>query len=207
MQRGPLPLCRTNPISGLPFGGSTSTPPAWASVSTESWLRGSRLLGCEPLSRRGTCPEPKGGDGVHACLGCATTTPPWRYIWDTTAMLSVLTITWHPLSEGRKWISARKTALSSRQFMCQEWNSPVQIPHAGPRPSLSRMHPSWPFGDGESRPFWLHSGEKGDPAILKGCESSGGSCGADPWKFHPTKERPHVEQPQGQHRGGYGHEA
>ncbi len=46
-------------------------------------------------------------------------------------MLSILTITWHPLSEGRKWISARKIALSSRQFMCQERNSPVQTQHAG----------------------------------------------------------------------------
>ncbi len=74
-QRGPLPLCSTNPKSGLLFNGSTSTLPTWASVSTESRLRGSRLPGREPLSRRGTCPEPKGGDGVHACLGCATVNP------------------------------------------------------------------------------------------------------------------------------------
>ncbi len=68
-------FCRTNPNSGLLFDGSTSTPPTWASVSKESWLRGSRLLGCEPLSRRGTCPEPKGGDGVHTWLGCMTMNP------------------------------------------------------------------------------------------------------------------------------------
>ncbi len=57
--------------------------------------------------------------------------PPWRFMWDTTTMLSVLTFTWHLLRRGRKWISARKTALSFRQFMCQERNSPVQKPCAG----------------------------------------------------------------------------
>ncbi len=61
--------------SGLPFGRSTSTLPTWASVLTESRLRSSRLLGREPFSKRGTCPEPKGGDGVHACFECATVNP------------------------------------------------------------------------------------------------------------------------------------
>ncbi len=72
--------------------------------------------------------------------------PTWWFIWDTTAMLSVLTITWHPLSEGRKCIIARKTALSSRLFMCQEKNSPVQTPHAdlssktAPKPVWEAFH-------------------------------------------------------------------
>ncbi len=124
-------LCQTIPKSGLTFGGSRSTPPTWASVSTESRLRGSRLLGREPLSRRGTCPESKGGYDVHVLFRVHDCEPPWRFIWDTTAMLSILTITWHPLSEGRKWISARKTALSSRKFMYKERNTPVQTLHAG----------------------------------------------------------------------------
>ncbi len=64
--------------------------------------------------------------------------------------------------------------------MCLERNSPIQIPHAlctrRPRSSLS-IRPSWPFGDGESHPFWLHSGEKGGFAILKRHERN---C-AIPW--------------------------
>ncbi len=62
---------------------------------------------------------------VHNCE------PPWRFMWDATAMLSVLTITWCFPTTGRKWIKARKTALSFKQFMCQERNSPVHSPCAG----------------------------------------------------------------------------
>ncbi len=76
MQRGPLPLCQTNPKSGLLFDGSISTTPTWASVSTESRLQGLRLPEHETLTRRGICPESKGGDSVHACLGCATVNLP-----------------------------------------------------------------------------------------------------------------------------------
>ncbi len=54
--------------------------------------------------------------------------PPWRFMWDTTAILSVLTIIWCSPRTGRKCIKVRKTALSSRQFMCQERNSPVHSP-------------------------------------------------------------------------------
>ncbi len=57
--------------------------------------------------------------------------PPWCFMWDTTAMLSVLTMIWCLRRKGRKYIKARKTALSSRQFMCQERNSPVHSPLAG----------------------------------------------------------------------------
>ncbi len=57
--------------------------------------------------------------------------PPWWFKWDTTAMLSVLTIIWCFPRTGRKCIKARKTALSSRQFMCQERNSPLHSPRAG----------------------------------------------------------------------------
>ncbi len=52
-------------------------------------------------------------------------------MWDTTAILSVLTIIWCFPRTGRKCFKARKTALSSRQFMCQERNSPVHSPRAG----------------------------------------------------------------------------
>ncbi len=57
--------------------------------------------------------------------------PPWWFMWDTTAILSVLTMIWCPPRTGRKYMKARKTALSSRQFMCQERNSPVHSPLAG----------------------------------------------------------------------------
>ncbi len=57
--------------------------------------------------------------------------PPWRFMWDTTAILSVLTMIWYPPRTGRKYIKARKTALSSRQFIRQERNSSVHSPLAG----------------------------------------------------------------------------
>ncbi len=125
----------------------------WASVSTESRLRGSRLPGREPLSMRETCPEPKGGDGVHACLGCATVNP----LGKLYGILPPCCPSWQshdtPWVRGNQWISAKKTALSSRQFkLC------TPICPRRPCPSLSGMRPSWPFGDGELRPFWLHSG-------------------------------------------------
>ncbi len=78
-------------------------------------------------------PKEKMAFRVHDCE------PPWWFMRDTSAMLSFLTITWHLLRRGRKWISARKTALSSRQFMCQERNS---VCLWRMRPSLSLMRPS-----------------------------------------------------------------
>ncbi len=57
--------------------------------------------------------------------------PPWWFMWDITAILSALIMIWCPPRTGRKYIKARKTALSSRQFMCQERNSPVHSPLAG----------------------------------------------------------------------------
>ncbi len=54
--------------------------------------------------------------------------PPWRFMWDTTAILSVLTMIWYPPRTGRKYFKARKTALSSRQFICQERNSSFRTP-------------------------------------------------------------------------------
>ncbi len=102
--------------------------------------------------------------------------PPWRLMWDTTAMLSVLTIIWCSPRTGRKCIKARKTDLSSRQFMCQE-GTLLSIPRAPVclrrlRPSPSLMRPSWSYGDGESHPFWPHSGEKQGPAIVKRVDSN-----------------------------------
>ncbi len=82
-------------------------------------------------------------------------------------MLSVLTITWHPLSEGRKWISARKTDLSARQFMCQERNSPVQTLHAG----LPSKTAPQPVKATARHPY----------------KASGWSCGADHQSLHPQR--------------------
>ncbi len=84
-------------------------------LSRQSRPRGSRFPERELPLRKGTCPGTKGEDGVQACPGCATVNPPWRFMWDTTAMLSALTITWCFPRTGRKWIKARKSALSSRQ--------------------------------------------------------------------------------------------
>ncbi len=155
MQRGPLPLCRTNPgyclmiqhpLPNLSFGldrksaARFKTPGTWTALKERnlSWVQRRRLRAC--------------------LFRVRDREPPWWFIWDTTAMLSILTIT-------RKWISARKTALSSRQFMCQERNSPVQTPHAG----LSSKTAPQPVRDASVvtiwqpwiAPFWLHYGEKG----------------------------------------------
>ncbi len=87
--------------------------------------------------------------------------PPWRLMWDTTAILSVLTIIWCSPRTGRKCIKARKTDLSSRQFMCQEGTllsiprAPVCLRRLRPSPSLMRL--SWSYGDGESHPFPINS--------------------------------------------------
>ncbi len=89
-QRGPPPLCQTDPRSGIPSDGSTSIPPAWASVSTENRPPGSVLPEREPPSKRGTCLGTKGEDGAQACPGCATsnllgglcgTQPPYCPSW------------------------------------------------------------------------------------------------------------------------------
>ncbi len=108
----------------------------------------------------------------HACLfRVRDREPPWRFIWDTTAMLSVLKITWHPLRKGRKLISARKTALSSRQFMCQERNSPVledRAPacqgciHRNHLAMVNRAHSDFTLDKKEASPYW-----KGAKATLR----------------------------------------
>ncbi len=44
--------------------------------------------------------------------------PPWRFIWDNTAVLSILTITWHPWVRGEsdlvpgRWLSASGSLLA-----------------------------------------------------------------------------------------------
>ncbi len=129
--RGPLPLCQTDPKSGIPSDGSTSNLPAWVSVSTENRPWGivfsgtwtalkDRNLSWDQRRRR------------HTSLSrVRDREPPWWFMWDTTAMLSVLTMIWCRPRTGTKYIKARKTALSSRQFMCQERNSPVHSQLAG----------------------------------------------------------------------------
>ncbi len=163
-QRGPLPLCQSNPKPGLLFGGSTSPSPTWASVWTESQLQGSRLPGREPLSRRGTCPEPKGEDDVHACLGCVTVNP----LGDLYGILPPCCLSWQ--SHDTPWTRGESESVPGRRLsatgsLCARrgtLSSKLCMPVCPRRPStsLSGMRPLWPFVDGESHPFWLHSGEK-----------------------------------------------
>ncbi len=121
LQRGPLPLRRTDPKSGLLSDGSVSIPPAWVSASTENrrQVQNYRNVSCsqgEELVLR-----PKEKPARKPIQGAWQWTPLVIYVVyhrdivpHTTNMLSILTITWHTLRRGRKWISARKTALSSR---------------------------------------------------------------------------------------------
>ncbi len=129
-QRGPLPLCQTDPKSGILSDGSTSILPAWVCLDRKlaarfsipgTWtaLKDVNLYWDQRRRRRASLSRVRDRE------------PPWRFMWDTTAMLSVLTMIWCPPRTGRKYIKARKTALSSRQFMCQERNSPVHSPLAG----------------------------------------------------------------------------
>ncbi len=53
---------------------------------------------------------------------------PWQFMWDTTAVLSVPTITWQLIKIRRKCTRARKMACSSRLFMCHKRNSHIQTP-------------------------------------------------------------------------------
>ncbi len=100
-QRGPPPLRQTDPRSGIPSDGSTSIPPAWVSVSTESRPRGTVFPERELPSRTGTCTGTKGEDGAQSCPGCTTVNLP-DGLWDTTAMLSILTMIWCPRGTGEK---------------------------------------------------------------------------------------------------------
>ncbi len=65
---------------------------------------------------------------------------PWRLMWDTTAILSILMMTWKCARNRRKWMRARWTALNSRLFMCQVRYLPDQTPQAG-LPSKTAPHP------------------------------------------------------------------
>ncbi len=112
--------------------------PAWASVSTENRPPGSVLPEREPPSKRGTCLGTKGEDGAQACPGCATlnllgglcgTQPP--YCPPDYDMM--------PPRTGRKYFKARKTALSSRQFICQRGTLPSTL-HS--RPSFEDRAPA-----------------------------------------------------------------
>ncbi len=56
----------------------------------------------------------------HACLfRVHDRVPPWRLMWDSTTILSVLMMTWECARSRRKRVRARWTALNSRPFMCQ----------------------------------------------------------------------------------------
>ncbi len=98
-------------------------------------------------------------------------------MWDTTTMLSVLTMTWECARNGRKWVRARWTALNSRPFMCQARYLTVQTLQAGlpsktappPPPTLRGKHPSLSFGDSRLPPYSLLSRENWGPATPRGC--------------------------------------
>ncbi len=129
-QRGSLPLRQTDSKFGLPSDGSTSTPGLSFCLDRKSSAR-FNIPGTWTALKERNLPWDQRRKR-HAILSrVRDREPPWRFMWDTTAILSVLTITWYFPRTGRKCIKARKTALSSRQFMCQERNSPVHSPCAG----------------------------------------------------------------------------
>ncbi len=63
------------------------------------------------------------------------------------------------ISHDTPWVRGESESVQGRWV-----SAPGSLCPRRPRPSLSGMRPSWPFGDGESHPFWLHSGEKWGPA-------------------------------------------
>ncbi len=130
-QRGPPPLCQTDPRSGIPSDGSTSIPPAWASVSTENRPPGSVLPERELAIKERNLSWDQRRRWRASLSRVRDLELPWRFMWDTTAILSVLTMIWYPPRTGRKYFKARKTAVSSRQFICQKRNSSFHAPLAG----------------------------------------------------------------------------
>ncbi len=75
--------------------------------------------------------------------------PPWRFMWDTTAILSVLTMIWYPPRTERKYFKARKTALSSRPVLYAKRGTRPSTPCAPvcfrrTAPRLSWSHPFSP---------------------------------------------------------------
>ncbi len=127
-QRGPPPLCKNRSQIWDTVWRFNIHSPAWASVSTENRPQGSVFPEREPPLKENKLVLDKGKYGAQACPGCATMNlldglcgtqpnncPSWLLIW-------------YPPRTGRKYIKARKTALSSRQFICQERNSSVHSP-------------------------------------------------------------------------------
>ncbi len=108
--------------------------------------------------------------------------PPWRFMWDTTAILSVLTMMiWYPRERGENtskpgrqpWVPG--SLYAKRGTLPSTLHSPAFLRR--PRPSLSLMRPSWSYGDGGSHPFSPRSGERRGLATLTGVDSN---C-ATPW--------------------------
>ncbi len=89
-QRGPPPLCQTDPRSGIPSDGSTSIPPAWASVSTENRPPGSVLPERETALKERNLSWDQRRRWRASLSRVRDLEPPWRFMWDTTAILSVL---------------------------------------------------------------------------------------------------------------------
>ncbi len=159
-QRGPPPLCQTDPRSGIPSDGSTSIPP-----KIENRPQGSVFPEREPPSKRGTCLGSKGEDGAQACPGCVTvnlldglcgTQPPYCPFWlwyDTPRERGENTS-----KPGRQpWVPG--SLYAKRGTLPSTPRSPVCLRR--PRPSLSLMRPSWSYADGGSHPFSPRSGENG----------------------------------------------
>ncbi len=173
-QRGPLLFCQTDSISGIPSDGSTSTLPAWVSVSTENRPQGSAFPECELPSKKGTGPGTKGEDGMQACPECATVNPP-DGLCGTLPSYCPFWL-WYDAPRER----GENSSKPGRQpwvpgSLCARKGTLLSIPRSAvclrrPRPSPSLMRPSWSYGDGGLHPFWDHSGEKRGPAIVKGVE-------------------------------------
>ncbi len=71
-QRGPPPLCQTDPRSGTPSDGSTSIPPGLSFCLDRKSAARFSIPEREPPSKRGTCLGTKGEDGTQACPGART---------------------------------------------------------------------------------------------------------------------------------------
>ncbi len=168
MQRDPPLLCQTIPKSEPPSDGSASIPLIWVTVSTESLPLCSRPLGHGPVSgmtffscaqRRSCC----------ICLSRVCDRESlWQSMYNTTAILSVLMMTWECARNRRKWTRAILTALISRLFMCQTRYLPVQTPQTG-LPLKTAPHPEreasiiiiwWWQTNPIFTPFWRNSGSR-----------------------------------------------
>ncbi len=172
-QRGPPPLCQTDPKSGIPSDGSTSIP-------RPELLSRQKISREVQYSRNVTCPQrkelvlgPKEKTARKPVQGARPWTSLTVYVGHNRHIVRS-DYNMMPPENGEK-IPGRQPWVPCS--LCARKGTLLSIPRSPvclwrPRPSPSLMRPSWSYGDGRSHPFSPRSGEKRGPAIVKGSRAT-----------------------------------